>query len=116
MLGEAGLVENSRVIMEKPFGADLETAVTLNAKVHEVLSEEQIFRIDHFLGEEKNKVFSSMLPIQPSDVVRGQFIGYRDQPGVNPESDTETFIALKCCIDNWRWAGVLFYLRTGQII
>jgi len=195
MLGDAGLVQNSRIIMEKPFGTDLASAVQLNAKLHEVFAEEQIFRIDHFLGkepaqnilafrfanglfepiwnrnfidhvqidvpetlglgkrsafyestgayrdmvvthlfqilgfmameppthlapkpisEEKNKVFRSMLPIQPTDVVRGQYIGYRSEEGVQPESDTETFIAMKCSIDNWRWAGVPFYLRTGK--
>jgi glucose-6-phosphate 1-dehydrogenase len=195
LLGDAGLVERSRVIMEKPFGTDLESAVELNAKLHEVFSEDQIFRIDHFLGkepaqnilafrfanglfepiwnrnfidhvqidvpetlglgnrasfyeetgafrdmvvthlfqilgfmamesptslepgpisEEKNKVFRSMLPLEPKDVVRGQFIGYRAEEGVDPESDTETFIALKCWIDNWRWAGVPFFLRTGK--
>ena len=195
MLGDAGLVQNSRIIMEKPFGTDLASAVKLNAKLHEVFAEEQIFRIDHFLGkepaqnilafrfanglfepiwnrnfidhvqidvpetlglgkrsgfyestgayrdmvvthlfqilgfmameppthlapkpisDEKNKVFRSMLPIQPADVVRGQYIGYRGEEGVAPESDTETFIALKCSIDNWRWAGVPFYLRTGK--
>jgi glucose-6-phosphate 1-dehydrogenase len=195
MLGDAGLVQNSRIIMEKPFGTDLASAVLLNAKLHEVFAEEQIFRIDHFLGkepaqnilafrfgnglfepiwnrnfidhvqidvpetlglgkrsafyestgayrdmvvthlfqilgfmameppthlapkpisEEKNKVFRSMLPIQPADVVRGQYIGYRGEEGVAPESDTETFIALRCSIDNWRWAGVPFYLRTGK--
>src|SRR5271169_1186914 len=195
MLGEAGLVERSRVIMEKPFGTDLSSAVTLNGKLHEVFREEQIFRIDHFLGkepaqnilafrfanglfepiwnrnfidhvqidvpetldignrigfyeqtgayrdmvvthlfqilgfmamepptslapgpisEEKNKVFRSLTPIEPRHVVRGQFIGYKKEEGVDPESDTETFIALKCFIDNWRWAGVPFYLRTGK--
>ena len=195
LLGQAGLVERSRIIMEKPFGTDLASAVTLNSRLHEVFSEDQIFRIDHFLGkepaqnilafrfanglfepiwnrnfidhvqidvpetlslgkraafyeatgafrdmvvthlfqilgfmamepptslepmpisEEKNKVFRSMLPIKPSDVVRGQYIGYRSEEGINPESDTETFIALKCAIDNWRWAGVPFYLRTGK--
>ena len=194
-LGDAGLAERARVIMEKPFGTDLESARELNAKVHEVFDESQIFRIDHFLGkeaaqnilalrfanglfepiwnrnfidhvqidvpetlgcgnraafyekvgafrdmvvthlfqilaftamepptslepepinEEKNKVFRSMLPIQPTDVVRGQYIGYRTEPGVHKESDTETFIALRCFIDNWRWAGVPFYLRTGK--
>jgi glucose-6-phosphate 1-dehydrogenase len=195
LLGEADLVTRSRIIMEKPFGTDLASAVSLNAKLHQVFAEEQIFRIDHFLGkepaqnilafrfanglfepiwnrnfidhvqidvpetlslgtraafyeatgayrdmvvthlfqilafmamepptalepapisEEKNKVFRSMLPIQPSDVVRGQYSGYRSEPGVSPESETETFIALKCSIDNWRWAGVPFYLRTGK--
>ena len=195
MLGEAGLVERSRIVMEKPFGTDLASAITLNTKLHEVFAEEQIFRIDHFLGkepaqnilafrfanglfepiwnrnfidhvqidvpetlglgkragfyeqtgafrdmvvthlfqilafmamepptslepgpisEEKNKVFRSMLPIAPADVVRGQYTGYRAEQGVNPESETETFIALKCAIDNWRWAGVPFYLRTGK--
>jgi glucose-6-phosphate 1-dehydrogenase len=194
-LHEAGLVERSRIIMEKPFGTDLATAVSLNAELHEVFDEDQIFRIDHFLGkepaqnilafrfanglfepiwnrnfidhvqidvpetlglgkrsgfyeqtgayrdmvvthlfqilgfmameaptslepvpisEEKNKVFRSMLPIDPRDVVRGQYNGYRDEEGVDPESDTETFIALKCLIDNWRWAGVPFFLRTGK--
>jgi glucose-6-phosphate 1-dehydrogenase len=194
-LQEAGLVERSRIIMEKPFGTDLASAVQLNARLHDVFAEEQIFRIDHFLGkepaqnilafrfanglfepiwnrnfidhvqidvpetlglgkragfyeqtgayrdmvvthlfqilgfmameaptslepvpisEEKNKVFRSMLPIDPRDVVRGQYNGYRAEDGVDPESDTETFIALKCHIDNWRWAGVPFFLRTGK--
>jgi glucose-6-phosphate 1-dehydrogenase len=195
LLGEAGLVERARIIMEKPFGTDLESAVSLNAKLHEVFAEEQIFRIDHFLGkepaqnilafrfanglfepiwnrnfidhvqidvpetlglgkraafyestgayrdmvvthlfqivgfmamepptalqpapisEEKNKVFRSMLPVEPTDVVRGQYSGYRSEEGVDPRSDTETFIALRCWIDNWRWAGVPFFLRTGK--
>jgi glucose-6-phosphate 1-dehydrogenase len=195
MLGEAGLVEHARIVMEKPFGTDLASAVALNRELHKVFSEEQVFRIDHFLGkepaqnilafrfanglfepiwnrnfidhvqidvpetlalgkragfyeqtgayrdmvvthlfqilgfmameapthlapkpisEEKNKVFRSMLPIQPTDVVRGQYTGYRSEEGVSPESDTETFIALRCYIDNWRWAGVPFYLRTGK--
>ena len=46
--------------------------------------------------------------------MRGQYVGYRDEPGVSPDSDTETFIALRCEIDNWRWAGVPFFLRTGK--
>jgi glucose-6-phosphate 1-dehydrogenase len=195
MLRAANLVEHSRVIMEKPFGSDLESAVKLNDQLHETFTESQIFRIDHFLGkepaqnilafrfanglfepiwsrnfidhvqidipetlgldrrvgfyestgafkdmvvthllqvlafvaiepptalepraisEEKNKVFRSLLPIEPANVVRGQYQGYRDEEGVAPHSDTETFIALKCEIDNWRWAGVPFYLRTGK--
>jgi glucose-6-phosphate 1-dehydrogenase len=195
MLAEADLVENARIIMEKPFGVDLESAISLNARLHEVFAEKQIFRIDHFLGkepaqnilafrfanglfepiwnrnfidhvqidvpetlglgtragfyestgafrdmvvthlfqilafmameaptslepvpisEEKNKVFRSMTPLDPKNVVRGQYIGYRQEAGVDPESDVETFIALKCAIDNWRWAGVPFFLRTGK--
>jgi glucose-6-phosphate 1-dehydrogenase len=66
------------------------------------------------INEEKNKVFRSMRPLDPSQVVRGQYEGYRDVPGVAPDSDTETFVALRCDIDNWRWAGVPFFLRTGK--
>jgi glucose-6-phosphate 1-dehydrogenase len=66
------------------------------------------------ISEEKNKVFRSMVPIDVSEVVRGQYEGYRSIPGVAEDSQTETFIALKCEIDNWRWAGVPFYLRTGK--
>ena len=61
------------------------------------------------IGEEKNKVFRSMLPTQPHDVARGQYTGYRQEEGVDPESESETFIALKWLIDNWRWASVPFY-------
>jgi glucose-6-phosphate 1-dehydrogenase len=195
LLAEAGLVQDSRIIMEKPFGTDLASAVSLNARLHEAFAEKQIFRIDHFLGkeaaqnilafrfanglfepiwnrnfidhvqidvpetlglgkrsgfyeatgafrdmvvthlfqilafvamepptslepapisEEKNKVFRSMSVIDPRNVVRGQYTGYRSEEGVDPESDTETFIGLKCSIDNWRWAGVPFFLRTGK--
>lgn len=191
----AGLADDSRVIMEKPFGTDLPSARLLNAAVSTVFPEDRVFRIDHFLGkeaaqnilafrfanglfepiwnrqhidhiqidvpetlsiegradfyertgafrdmvvthllqvlaftamepptalepvaigEEKNKVFRSLKPIEPGDVIRGQYEGYRDEPGVNPDSQTETFIALRCEIDNWRWSGVPFYLRTGK--
>jgi len=194
-LGEAGLTDRSRIIMEKPFGTDLPSARRLNSLVREVFDDEQVFRIDHFLGkeaaqnilafrfanglfepiwnrqhidhvqidvpetlgvesraafyeqtgafrdmvvthllqvlafvameppteleprsinEEKNKVFRSLRPIDPANVVRGQYEGYTHAEGVAPDSDTETFIALKCEIDNWRWAGVPFYLRTGK--
>src|SRR4051794_38230908 len=195
MLSDAKLVERSRVVMEKPFGTDLASAVELNDFVHETFRERQIFRIDHFLGkeaaqnilafrfanglfepiwnrnfidhiqivipetlgldqranfyestgaykdmvvthllqvmafvvmepptalepraisEEKNKVFRSMLPIRCNDVVRGQYAGYRNEAGVARDSDTETFIALRVGIDNWRGAGVPLYLRTGK--
>jgi glucose-6-phosphate 1-dehydrogenase len=194
-LGKANLVERSRIIMEKPFGTDLASARELNALVHDYFSEDQIFRIDHFLGkeaaqnilafrfanglfepiwnrdhidhiqidvpetlsvgaragfyestgafrdmvvthlfqilafvamepptalesaaisEEKNKVFRSLRPIDVKEVVRGQYAGYRATPGVAEDSQTETFIALRVDIDNWRWAGVPFFLRTGK--
>ncbi len=66
------------------------------------------------LLDEKAKVFDSLLPIDPRDVVRGQYEGYRSEPGVDPASDTETFVALRVHVDNWRWSGVPFYLRTGK--
>ncbi len=194
-LGEAGLADRARVIMEKPFGTDLESARALNETVHEVFAEDQIFRIDHFLGkeaalnmlalrfangfleplwnrehidhvqidvpetlsigtrgsfyeatgafrdmivthlmqilavvamepppslepralvEEKSKVFRSTLPLDPDEVVRGQYEGYRDEPGVAPDSEVETFVAAKVRVDNWRWAGVPFFVRTGK--
>src|SRR5689334_22057316 len=194
-LEQAKLVDRAKIIMEKPFGTDLESARKLNAELHAVLDERQIFRIDHFLGkeaalnilafrfanglfepiwnrnfidhvqidvpetlglegragfyegtgafkdmvvthlfqvmafmamepptaldsgaigEEKNKVFRSMLPLDVTKVGRGQYVGYRDEEGVDPKSDTETFIALRAEIDNWRWADVPFYLRTGK--
>jgi glucose-6-phosphate 1-dehydrogenase len=194
-LGRVGLHERARVIMEKPFGVDLESARRLNAIVHSVFDESQVFRIDHFIGKEavqnilairfangmfepvwnrdhvdhvqidvpetlsvgtragfyeqtgayrdmvvthlfqvlgfvamepptaitsealvaeKLKVFDTIEPVDPADVVRGQYEGYREVPGVAPESDTETFVAVKAFVDNWRWAGVPFYLRTGK--
>ncbi|MGH2753869.1 MAG: glucose-6-phosphate dehydrogenase [Actinomycetota bacterium] len=66
------------------------------------------------LIDERVKVFDAMVPLHTSDVVRGQFVGYRDLDGVASDSDTETFIAARVLIDNWRWAGVPFYLRTGK--
>jgi glucose-6-phosphate 1-dehydrogenase len=195
LLAKAGLIERSRVIVEKPFGTDLGSARRLNTTLHDAFVEEQIFRIDHFLGkeaalnilafrfanglfepiwnrehiehvqidvpetlsvsgrtsfyestgayrdmvvthlfqmlafmamepptalapgpisEEKDNVFRSLRSIRPSDVVRGQYDGYRDELGVSPDSDTETFVALRCAVDNARWEGVPFYLRTGK--
>ncbi|MFL5899327.1 MAG: glucose-6-phosphate dehydrogenase [Solirubrobacterales bacterium] len=66
------------------------------------------------LGVEREKVFESMPALRPADVVRGQYDGYRDEEGVAPDSDTETFVAVKCLVDNWRWEGVPFYLRSGK--
>src|SRR5579862_2688930 len=213
-LGKAGLAnqENGhwrRVVIEKPFGHDLESAKALNRDIKSVLSENQIFRIDHYLGKEtvqnimvfrfdnaifepiwnrryidhvqitnaetvgvelrggyfdtagtlrdmvpnhimqllsltameppvsfqadavrneQAKILRAVQPLDSEDVlhssVRGQYgegiIGgervaaYRSEPGVAPESRTETFVALKLNIDNWRWAGVPFYIRTGK--
>ena len=66
------------------------------------------------ISDEKLKVFRSMRPLEPHNVVRGQYHGYRDLDEVADDSDTETFVALKVEIDNWRWAGVPFFLRTGK--
>jgi glucose-6-phosphate 1-dehydrogenase len=66
------------------------------------------------LGVEREKVFESMPPLRPGDVVRGQYAGYRDEDGVAADSDTETFVAVKAFVDNWRWEGVPFYLRSGK--
>jgi glucose-6-phosphate 1-dehydrogenase len=66
------------------------------------------------LTAEKTKVFDSMPPLRPEDVVRGQYVGYRQEDGVAPGSDTETFVALRAYVDNWRWAGIPFFLRTGK--
>jgi glucose-6-phosphate 1-dehydrogenase len=194
-LAESGLATGARVILEKPFGADLESARALNALVHSVLDEEQVFRIDHFLGKEgiqnvlalrfangmfepvwnrdhidhiqidvpetlsvdrragfydatgafrdmvvthllqllgfvamepptsmkasaltaaKLAVFESLRPLDPVEVVRGQYAGYRSLPGVAPQSDTETLVALAAHIDNPRWDGVPVFIRTGK--
>jgi glucose-6-phosphate 1-dehydrogenase len=66
------------------------------------------------LGVEREKVFESMSPLRSGDVVRGQYEGYRGEAGVAPDSDAETFVAVKCLVDNWRWEGVPFFLRSGK--
>ena len=66
------------------------------------------------LGIEREKVFESMSPLRPEDAVRGQYEGYREEDGVAADSDTETFVAVKAFVDNWRWEGVPFYLRSGK--
>jgi glucose-6-phosphate 1-dehydrogenase len=196
MLGDAGLAgERSRVVIEKPFGTDLKSAIQLGDAVHAVFDESQIFRIDHFLGKEsvdnilafrfanglfepvwnrshiayvqidvpetlsiegradfydktgayrdmivthlfqvlgfvamepptsltaqqlraeKAKVFDALKPIDVRHVVRGQYEGYLSETGVAPDSETETMVALKAEVDNWRWHGVPFYLRSGK--
>jgi glucose-6-phosphate 1-dehydrogenase len=208
-LGEAGMLKQQsgwrRVVIEKPFGHDLDSARALNKRIGKVLREEQIYRIDHFLGKEtvqnimalrfanglfepiwnrdridhvqitvaesigiekrgsfyeatgalrdmvpnhlfqllamtamepptsfeadavrakKAEVFQAVHPLSPDEAVRGQYgagetggapvRAYRDEPGVGPNSNVETFVAMRLLIDNWRWAGVPFYLRTGK--
>jgi glucose-6-phosphate 1-dehydrogenase len=213
-LAAAGLLKEEnggwrRVIIEKPFGHDLESARALDARILKVLSEQQIYRMDHFLGKEtvqnimvlrfanaifeplwnrdhidhvqitvsetvgverragfyeatgalrdmvpnhvfqllsltameppnsfaadavrteKDKVLEAVIPLDDDDlhrnVVRGQYTagvvrgqpvkGYREEEGVAPDSMTETYVALRLGVDNWRWAGVPFYLRTGK--
>ncbi len=66
--------------------------------------------------DEKTQAFRSMLPLEPSDVVRGQFRGYRNEEGVAPDSNVETFAAVRLRIDSWRWAGVPFYIRAGKCL
>src|ERR1700756_5384455 len=209
-LARAGLTKQSsgawrRVIIEKPFGHDLSSAKALNAQILKVLSEDQIYRIDHFLGKEtvqnilvlrfangifeplwnrdyidhvqitaaetigvegrgrfyeqigalrdmvpnhlfqllamigmeppmsfdadavrtkKTELLQAIHSVSTENAVRGQYgggvmlgqkvQGYRHEPNVAPDSGTETYVALKLGIDNWRWAGVPFYLRTGK--
>ena len=194
-----------RTIIEKPFGHDLDSARALNDEVNKVFDEDQIFRIDHYLGKEtvqnilvfrfangifenvwnrnyidhveitaaesigiegrgpfyetagalrdvvqnhvmellsfvameppvsfeaaavraeKVKVWRAIQPIHPADTVRGQYgpghvdgkpvVGYRQEDRVNPRSQTETYAALRVEIENWRWAGVPFYIRAGK--
>ena len=188
-----------RVVIEKPFGSDLQSARALNQSIHEVLDERQVYRIDHYLGketvqnilvarfantifepiwnrnyidsvqitvaetvgvetrgkyydkagvvrdmfqnhllqlltlvameptssykadalrDEKMKVISAIRPIPANEVgqhtVRGQYHGYTAEPNVAPDSQTATFAAMRFYIDNWRWQGVPFYLRSGK--
>ena len=184
-----------RIVVEKPFGRDLESAKRLNREIGRVFREAQVYRIDHYLGketvrnllvfrfangifeplwnrryvdhvqitmsesigledrgafyeetgaardvfqnhllqlltlvameppatldadalrDEKVKVFRAARSLSPGSVVRGQYQGYRDEAGVRPDSEVETFVALRLAIDSWRWAGVPFFLRAGK--
>jgi glucose-6-phosphate 1-dehydrogenase len=202
-LGAAGLAGESeairRIVVEKPFGADRASARRLNDALHQVFAEQQIYRIDHYLGketvqnllvlrfanaifepiwnrnyvghveitaaeaesvghrgayydsagvlrdmfqnhllqllaltameaparfeadavrDEKVKVLRALRPMRPEDVardtLRAQYAGYREAPGVAPSSSTDTFAAVKLLVDNWRWQGVPFFLRSGK--
>jgi glucose-6-phosphate 1-dehydrogenase len=68
------------------------------------------------LRDEKHRAFRAMRPLAPDEVVRGQFKGFRREKGVDPESNVETFAALRLHVDSWRWAGVPFYIRAGKCL
>ena len=121
----ADVLLDGRLTVEKPFGRDLASARDLDARLHWLLRESQILRVDHFLAKEpavatdlptdasagdtrdkKAEVLRAMPSADPQHCVRGQYQGYAAGPGVASSSATETFLALRPEIGNWRWAGV----------
>ena len=195
-LAGAGLADNARLVVEKPFGSDLASARELNERLTAIFPEDRLYRIDHFLGKEpvqdiiylrfanalfepvwsredvdsiqitlaedfgvegrgsfydnvgairdvvqnhllqvlalaameppsggedaiprrRLDVFRAMPAINPDNAVLGQYEGYREIEGVNPKSDTETFVALRLEIENWRWAGIPIFIRAGKAL
>src|SRR4029078_547594 len=196
-LSKSGNAERARVVVEKPFGHDLNSAEELNRILHQVFPEKSVFRIDHYLGkdavenllvfrfgntflepiwnrnyvesvqitmaesfgvqgrgkfydqtgcirdvvqnhllqvvgflameppssasrdairDEQAKVLRSVRSLDTEHMVRGQFRGYRDEPGVAKDSYIGTYAALKLWIDSWRWAGVPFFVRGGKAL
>ena len=96
-------------------GAYRDMVVTHLMQILAFLAMEPPTKLDPLaITEEKNKVFRSIRPLDPANVVRGQYDEYRSEPGVDPKSEVETLIGLRCELDNWRWSDVPFYLRTGK--
>ena len=141
-LAEAGLTKGARVVVEKPFGHDLESARALAEDLHQYIDRGHFYDpvgalrdvvVNHLMqvvgaaameppsrGDPKTikdnmvSLFASVVAADPAHYVRGQYDGYRSIDGVAPDSTTETYAALRLEIENWRWSGVPFFIRTGK--